>query len=492
MSTRPEPCIFRKVSFGPFEYDERSGELRKHGSRIRLHGQPLQILTILLSKAGQVTTREEFHQALWQGSTFVDFENGLNAAVYRLRQVLGESSGRPCYIETVPGRGYRFIAPVEFSAPDMILPEGRPDVGSMATTVPPPNSLPARPKTFTAILGVLTFGALGLVVGGLWLAHSVKQNIELDRLETQGNFFVSRWSEADIRKGIEYYNRAIVLSPASASAYDGIATGWSFLSDLYVPPHEAMPKSKAAALEAVRLDNRLASGHVTLGVVKMQYDWDWAGAEKEFRRAIELRPSDGAGHRLYGWLLIALGRFKEAQAEMRRPLEAEPVNDFNLMELGLSYYFARQYEPALEQCRRAIGIDPTSYWSHMLLGWAYEQEGKFPSALDAFTKANRLNDSSQVIASLGHAYAVAGQRAEAEKVIADLQKKSEHSYVSPYDVATIYAGLGDREQTLVWLGKAYEDRSGWLALWLNVDPKFDALRSDPRFQTLLRGIGFAP
>jgi tetratricopeptide (TPR) repeat protein len=126
----------------------------------------------------------------------------------------------------------------------------------------------------------------------------------------------------------------------------------------------------------------------------------------------------------------------------------------------------------------------------MLLGWTYEQQQKFPSAIDALNQANRLNDSPQVIASLGHAYAVAGRRAEAEKVITELQKRSERKYVSPYDVATIYAGLGDNEQTLVWLGKAYEDRSGWLPLWVKVDPKFDALRSDPRFQGLLRRIGF--
>ena len=177
---------------------------------------------------------------------------------------------------------------------------------------------------------------------------------------------------------------------------------------------------------------------------------------------------------------------------MRRPLEAEPTNDFNLMELGLSYYFARQYEPALEQCRRAIAMDSTSYWSHMLLGWTYEQERQFPEAIEAILQANRLNDSAQVIGSLGHAYAVAGRRAEAERVITELRKKSERKYISPYDIATIYAGLGDKEQTLVWLGKAYEDRSGWLALWLKVDPKFDAFRSDPRFQDLLRRVGFTP
>jgi hypothetical protein len=183
-----------------------------------------------------------------QDSTFVDFENGLNAAVNRLRQVLGDSASQPRYIETLPGRGYRFIAPAELSAPET-TPAGRADWGA-ADAVPASASPAPQSKPRAAILGVFACCILALAVLGVWLVHSVKQNIELDRLETQGDFFFSRWTEADIRKGIEYYNRAVVLNPASASAYNGIATGWNFLSDLYVPPHEAEPKAKAAALKA--------------------------------------------------------------------------------------------------------------------------------------------------------------------------------------------------------------------------------------------------
>jgi tetratricopeptide (TPR) repeat protein len=161
------------------------------------------------------------------------------------------------------------------------------------------------------------------------------------------------------------------------------------------------------------------------------------------------------------------------------------------MELGLSHYFARQYEQAIEQSRRAIGVDSTSYWSHMLLGWAHEQKGGFSAAIDDLSQASRLCDNPQVIASLGHAYAASGSRAEAQKVIAALRVSSNRRYVSPYDVAGIYAGLGDKEQALVWLEKAYEDRSGWLALWVKVDPKFDALRTEPRFRNLLHRIGHA-
>ena len=490
MGSQPRPGVSRMVLFGPFEYDETSGELRKFGTRIRLQGQPLQILTVLLSKPGHTIGREEFQQSLWHGSTFVDFEQGLNAAVNRLRQALGDSADRPRYIETFSGRGYRFIAPVEFA------PAGRADEvakhpAETPSTVPTPPSASFRSRPFSAILRVLVFALPALAALGIWLHYSVKQHDELYRLEMQGGFFVSKWTEPEVRKGIDYYNRAIALNPSSASAHAGLATGWSFLSDLHRPPREVMPRSKAAALDAVRLDDSLVDGHVALGVVKMQYDWDWAGAEREFRRAIVLDPSDGAAHRLYGWLLIALGRFEEAQAQMRRPLDNEPLNDFNLMELGLSHYFARQYEQAIEQSRRAIGVDSTSYWSHMLLGWAHEQQGGFSAAIDDLSQASRLCDNPQVIASFGHVYAASGSRAEAQKVIAALQVSSNRRYVSPYDVASIYAGLGDKEQTLVWLEKAYEDRSGWLALWVKVDPKFDALRTEPRFRNLLHRIGHA-
>ena len=433
---------------------------------------------------------------MWKGSTFVDFEHGLNAAINRLRRTLGDSADQPQYIETLPGRGYRFISQVQFVITEAAIPVTVAESPPLSneTVFPATVSLSPTPlrKRFSTVLRVLAFIVPALLASGFWLQHWMQQKVEFSRLEMQGDFFLTRWTEAEIRKGIESYNRAIVLDPASASAYQGLSAGWSFLSDLYSQPREVMPKAKAAALKAASLDRSSASApaHVALGVAKMQYDWDWDGAEREFRRAIELSPADDLGHRLYGWLLIAGGRFKQAQEEIRRPLETDPLNDFNLMELGLAHYFARQYDPAIEQCHRAIAIDGTSYWHHMVLGWALEQQGKFPAALDALTQANRLNDNTQTTASLAHAYAVSGRRANAEKIIAELHERSGRTYVSPYDMATIYAGLGDKEQTFVWLEKAYEDRSGWLALWVKVDPKFDIVRSDPRFRNLLRRVGF--
>ena len=494
MGTRREPDISRTVLFGPFVFEEESGELHKHGTRIRLQGQPLQILRALIRRPREAITREEFQATLWKGSTFVDFEHGLNSAVNRLRQVLGDSADQPRYIETLSGRGYRFIAPVEVGPLKRMPESGTANEPALKKILPlvaeaPP---PRRRLRFPTTLRMVALMLPMLVVLAIWVEHWVKQRDELYRLEMKGDFYVSQWTEAEVRTGIDYYNRAIALNPSAASAYAGLATGWIDLSDLHSPPHEVMPRAKAAALSAARLDDSLAFAHINLGVVKMAYDWDWVGAEQEFKRAISLKPGEAQGHRLYGWLLSAQGRFDEAQREMKRPLETDPLDGFNLVELGLAYYFAGNYDSCVEQCRRSIGVDATSYWPHMLLGWTYEQQGNFEGALDELKQANRKADHPQVIASLGHAYAVAGRRGEAESVIAELQESSRRKYVSPYDVATVYAGLGDREQTLVWLEKAYQDRSGWLALWAKVDPKFAAIRPDLRFQGLMRRVGLTP
>ncbi len=433
---------------------------------------------------GEIVTRQELQRKLWEGSTFVDFEHGLNAAVNRLRQTLCDSAEQPRYIQTIPGQGYRFIGPVEFVRNSSPVDSPRP-----TESVSPPRKRNAARTSPFLFMGLLVL----FIAGGFWLQHLVKRQKEVYGLELQGETYVSKWTQAEVRKGISFFNQALALDPKSASAYTGLATGWIFLSDLHIPPHEAMERAKASALKAVQLNDSLADAHANLGLVKLQYDWDWKGAEHEFRRAIELDPSDPLGHCLYGWMLISQGQFARAESEMRRGLDLEPLDGFNLMEVGLVHYFARQNDQAIEQERRAIGVDPTLYWSHMALGWANEQRGELSSAAQELTEANRLSfeETSQVIGSLGHVYALSGQRAQAQNSIETLQRLAKHKYISPYDFAVVYAGLGDQENALLWLEKAYDDRCGWLALWLKVDPRFDSLRTNLRFQKLLRRIGFS-
>ena len=464
--------------FGPFRLDRAERLLLRGGETVQLTPKAFDLLSALIDQPGHLFEKEILLKLVWPDS-FVE-ENNLADNISRLRKALGEGGDGHKFIETVPKRGYRFVAEVT-----------RPGRASIEPDLQPPDSVagsgPSRPANSRSwLIGLCLVTAI--LGAGTWLNFRVKKSLEFDRLEFQANFYLGKWTQDEVRKAIEYYTRAVALDPNSASAYEGLATGWSFLSDLHISPREAMPKAKAAAAKALQLNEKLPGAHVAMGVIKTQYDWDWSGAEQEFQRAIALDPHDSSAHQLYGWYLIAVGRTVEAQAEMTRVLDAG--NDFSLWGLGMAYYFAGQYEKAIEQYRRAIAIEPKSHWSHLLLGWAYEQQGRFGEAIAELDQASLLLDRNpQVLAAIGHAYAKSGQRAAAQKVLAELSETAKRRYVSAYDVATIHAGLGDREQTLIWLERAYEERSGWLAWWLKLDPKFDALHGDARFQDLLARMG---
>ena len=193
-----------------------------------------------------------------------------------------------------------------------------------------------------------------------------------------------------------------------------------------------------------------------------------------------------------GWLRMAEGRLADARADMRRAVDEFPSSELNFWSLGLWFYFAGQYEAAIEQYRRAIAVEPRSYWAHLSLGWAYERQGRVADAIEELEQTRRLLDTPQVVAALAHAQAAAGRRVEAQATMTWLLEHAKRKYVSSYDLATASAGLGDRTETLAWLEKAYEERSGWLALWLKIDPTFDSLRADDRFSDLLRRVGHTP
>ncbi len=463
--------------FADFRLDAEERLLLRAGEVVPLTPKAFDVLLTLIEQPGHLLEKDVLLKTVWPDS-FVE-ENNLADNISRLRKTLGEGENGLKFIETVPRRGYRFVAEVKEAS--------EADAANSAELTAVPLSernvlrLPLRQRPEILLIA---FGFLGLVLLslGLYLRFKPAPRPEVEQLEFKGNFYISRWTEAEIRKGIEYYQRAIALNPRSASAYDGLAAGWIFLSDMHLSPREAMPKAQEASVRALQLDEGF---HVTLGVIKTQYEWDWTGAEQAFKRALALAPDHQPAHQLYGWYLIAQGRLSEAQAEMKRAVEVDPQSEYNLWQLGLAFYFARQYEPAIEQYRRALGVEPKSYWPHLLLGWAYGQQGKFAEAIAELQQARQLNDIPQALAALGHAYALAGQRAEAQQVLAELQTLAQRKYVSPYDVATIYAALGDKEQAFAWLEKAYADRCGWLAWWLKVDPKFDSLRADERFTALL-------
>ena len=468
-----EERLSHQYEFGPYRLDAAERLLLRGGEAVPLTPKAFDLLLVLVDRPGHLLERGALLKTVWP-DTCVE-ENNLADNISRLRKVLREGANGQKFIETVPKRGYRFVAVVRKG--DQVKAEQAVLKSTSAN----------RPQVKPVMVAILVSALLGAVA---WVDFRVKKKAELDRLEFQGNFYVSKWNEDEIRKGIEYYNQAIALNPNSASAYEGLAAGWSFLSDLHVSPREAMPRAKAAAVKALQLDEESPLARILLATIEARYDWDWRGAESEFQRAMALAPGAALGRQLHDCYLLAVGRPVQAQADFKRMLEADPLNDFTLWGLGLSFHFTRQYEQAIEQYRRTIGVEAKSHWPHMLLGLAYEQQDRFADAIAELNESSRLfNNNPQVLAALGHVYAISGRHAEAQRVVADLQETARRRYVSPYDVATVYAGLGDREQALAWLERAFEDRSGWLAWWLKVDPRFDTLRADPRFHNLLRRIG---
>lgn len=247
----------------------------------------------------------------------------------------------------------------------------------------------------------------------------------------------------------------------------------------------------AAATKALELDDKLAEAYASLGLIAANYDWDWASAERNYRRAIGLNPNYVSAHQWYGQYLAMMGRHEESIEQLRRAREIDPLSPVNETFTGQALYFARRYDEAASQFRRAEELDANFFFTHLLLGWTQLQRRQNDEAIVEIQKARQLNDSPFVVAALGHAYAVAGRREEAMKTLDELTASSARDYVSPYYSALIYTGLRDKDRAFASLKQAYEERAVLLQ-WLKVDPIFDDLRSDPRFQELLQRVGFMP
>ena len=640
--------------FGDFEFDPRARQLRKHGHRIRLHGQPLEILGLLLERPAEVVLREELRARLWPEDTFVDFEHSLNAAVNKLREALGDDANSPRFIETVPRRGYRFVAPIEgalpTSAPDSTnqnVPAANQEaidlpVEKPAADVPAPSE--ARTQWRVVWLAFLACASLvGLLVGfnagGLRqrflgrpdssgirsiavlplenLSHDAEQEyfadgmtealttelaqlsalkvisrtsamqyrgtkkslpqiaqelgvdavvegavqrsgdkVEItvqlihapsdrhlwaksyerdlrDVLELQreaaraiadeikakltppekirsasvrsvhseayedylkGRFLLSTFNHGDARKGIAYFQRAIQKDPNYALAYAGLAESYITLGQPWtgaLSPKEVLPQAKAAATKALEIDDSLGEAHLALAHVIELYDWDWQGAEKEYRKALELNPNDAMAHFWYGEYLQSMGRNEEGFAQMRQTMALDPLNAIPAAELGSQFYMARQYDRAISAFQNVFDVEPDNNWAHAGLGWVYGEKKMYREAIAELEKAvNFSNRTDEVsMASLGKVLGDSGRKQEARKVLEELEERSKHRYMSPYLIALVQIGLGERDQAIASLEQGYLNRDQWM-MYLKVDPQMDDLRSDPRFQHLLRRVGF--
>jgi tetratricopeptide (TPR) repeat protein len=305
----------------------------------------------------------------------------------------------------------------------------------------------------------------------------------------KGLYHTARYTEEEIQKGIAYFSQAVQKDPGYAPAYASLARAYTLLSTYYLAPREVMPKARAAAMRALELDETLAEAHTSLGNVRLFYDWDWLKASQEFKRAIELNPNSADAHDGYANYLVAMGRHEESLAESKRAIELDPLSlVINADAAGNGLYFSRKYEQAIELCRKTIEFDPNFGLVHFYMAQSYAQTGQFGEALVQARTGYQLDSSPVMTGLLGEVYAFLGERAETEKVLERLNRLSKRRYVCSYETAAIYQGLGHKDAALKWLSRAYSERSDCIP-WLKVDPAFDALRSDPRFQDLVRRSG---
>jgi len=316
-------------------------------------------------------------------------------------------------------------------------------------------------------------------------------NPEVYEAYLKGRYHLNKWTVEGFAKGLEYFQQAVDMDPNYALAHAGLAESYSTLGLFGVLPlEEAYPKSKAIVMKALELDDTLAEAHSSLADVKFFYDWDWEGAEREYKRAIELNPGYAIARNNYAFYLTALTRHDDALAEIKRARELNPISLVINSDLGWAYYFARQYDQSILQFQRALQLDPNLVISHFALGHVYLQKEMFVKSVAAFQKAVSLSPGDlESMAGLGHAYAVVGRREDALGIVARLKQPSQQKLIPSWGIATIYIGLDNKDEAFVWLEKALVDHLPPL-VYIQTDPVLDPLRSDPRFQALVRRMDF--
>jgi TolB-like protein/DNA-binding winged helix-turn-helix (wHTH) protein/Flp pilus assembly protein TadD len=629
----------RILRFGSFEANVRAGELRKRGLKVRLQDQPFQILVMLLERPGELVTRQEIHQKLWPADTFVGFDHGLNNAINRLREALGDSAETPRFIETLPRKGYRFIAlvtgdgqlaeaeypaaaatPVVETGPidprlsarprflvtilvlcfalalaGMVylgwrrMRAGRPSPGSeyVMLAVLPFQNLSGDPsqdyfsdgltEEVIAQLGALSPDQLGVIARTTSMAYkhtskSVEQigselgvgyvlessvrrdgnqvriSVQLIRVHDQvhvwarsydrqishsielqeevakavaeqievklspsykgrtnphhldaeaneaylrGRYFWNQFTPEGYRQAISYFQQAIARDSNFAEAYSGLADSYNFLvvTDS-IPASEGHPKALEAARRAVSLGVNLAEPHASLAVALGRSEWNWPGAEDEFKRAIALNPSYSMVHRLYASILGATRRHHEAWEQINAAMRLDPLSLPNNAEVVRTLYYSRDYDRAIEQGQKALQLDPNYARTQFWLGRVYSQKQMHSEAIAASRKIlEAMPDSNLALTEMAYSLAAGGRQTEARKILRRLEERSERSFVPNYNLAVIHIALNEEDIAMRYMQQAYENRD-WALLVLAVEPRLDPLRRDPRFQEISAKLKF--
>lgn len=304
-----------------------------------------------------------------------------------------------------------------------------------------------------------------------------------------GRYYWNKRTMEGFEKAIANFNQAIEKDKNFAHAYVGLADSYILIGYFGgLPMTEAMPKAKQAAMEALNIDDSIAEAHASLANIRAWYEWDAEGAEIEFKKAIELNSNYPTAHHWYGLYLAAVKRFDEAVREMKTAQELDPTSLIIHADLGYVYYFARQYDQAIEQCQKTLEMDPNFEIAHYEMGLALAGKGNYDEAVASFEKAARLDGKAQALAMIGYAYAKAGKRGEAEKILRKMEDLAKRRFIDANKMVVIYTALGDKDRAFEWLEKDFEARSSSV-FEIGVDPRIDDLRSDIRFKNLLQRIG---
>ena len=627
-STTPSTRLY----FGPFELDSRTGELWKSGRPVKLPPQPTKLLIFLASQRGELVTREEIKASLWGADTFIDFEQGLNFCIKKIRSALGDNPDQPEFIQTLPRRGYRFIASVQSKARGEGRKEETTDkhVSVSPSRKPWRKLLPAVALIALVILAVsyavhrhfrsvtqqhaqrimlvvLPFQAMSdeprqqyfsdgmteelitqlgrmnpdrlgviarasaeqykrspksvqqigkdlgvdyLIEGSartdgtrvritaqliqvrdqthLWakeydrelrdilvlqndVARDAAKEISIElsarsRMQIgphglnpvayeaylQGRYYWNQRNEEAERKALAYFQQAIAIDPDYAAAWAGIADCYAVLTiDAALVPDEVFRKAMAAAQRALDLDDSLAEAHASLATLKMTYERDWGGAEREYRRALELNPNYALAHQWFAEYWMTNRNFDEALAEITNAQRLDPLSLMINTEVGWVYYFTHRQDRAIEQYRHVLVLDPNFTYSKFCLGLAYEQKGAYRDALPLLEGAvTEWQGDPGAVAALSHAYASSGDSGHAKQLLDRLIHPRDQRHVEPLFVADAYAGLNDKDHAFEWLNKYSTRPTMYVAsLKIKADPRLDNLRSDKRYRELLQKMG---
>jgi TolB-like protein/Tfp pilus assembly protein PilF len=316
------------------------------------------------------------------------------------------------------------------------------------------------------------------------------EDAEAYRLYLQGRHHWNRWTEEGFYKAIGHFQQAVEKDPSYALAHTGLAESYVLLGwNSYLPPKDAFPKGKAAAMTALQLDPDLGEAHTPLAAALWLHDWQWQEAETEFKRSLELNPTNPTANHWHAEYVMTMGRHVEAIAKMKNSRELDPLSLIINVAIGWASYMARRFDEAIEQLLRTVELDPNYPVTYWILGLLYRKTGRYELAITAGEKGVNLSGGSPLMrAALAHTYGESGRAKEALQVLDDLTELAKHRYVAPHFLAGIHIGLGENARAIEYLEKSYEEHSHWL-IYLHPDPSMDALRSNPGFQDLLRRVG---